>query len=499
MDPTTARNTPNNPLSPQRLDRVFASGIIWTSLSRFSTQFFSWAIFLIVARILSPADFGIVAAATAVVGIVSLVAEFGVGSAIVAAPSLSPVQIRQLFGVGLIFGALASALLAAVALPISTLLRLPQVAGILPVLGLSVGLATINAVPTSLLRRELQFKTLSGIEIGKSVIGSSAMLAIALLGGRYWSQVVSELLGTLAVTGLLVHRTGIRPARPRRQEIGPFVKLSRDVLVARLAWYSYSNADFAIVGRRLGEAVLGDYSMAWTLVTLPNEKISSLIFSVTPAIFSKVRHSPVEFRRYVLLLLEALSLILMPLSVGLAIVAPDLVLVALGPKWVGAVPLIQALSVFAAIRSVSPMSSQILISMGNAAAARRQSLIGFLILPGAFFVASRYGALAVALVWTTTYPIIVFMQLREAAREIELPWSQLFNSIFPSLIGTVFMALITGSVAHFLLPRTELPHLARLAITIVLGAASYSLYLIAAQRPRIRQTIDAVNRLRRGD
>ncbi len=480
---------------PRRLDRVFASGIIWTAASRFSTQFFTWAIFLAVARILSPADFGIVAAATAVVGVVSLIAEFGVGSAIVAAPSLTELQSRQLFGVGLLCGAAASVILAAIAIPAAALLHVPEVAKILPVLGLSVGLATVNAVPTSILRRELRFKGLSGMEIGKSVVASGCMLTIALLGGRYWSQVLSELIGTLVLTGLLLHHTGLRPAAPQREVVGPFVKMSRDVLVSRLAWYSYSNADFAVVGRKLGQAVLGDYSMAWTLVTLPNEKISSLIFSVTPAIFAKVRNDLSEFRRYVLLLLEALSLVLMPVSVGLAIIAPDLVRVVLGEKWVGAIPLIQALSVFAAIRSVSPMSSQILISMGNAAAARRQSLIGFFILPGAFYVAAHYSALAVALVWTSFYPIIVATQLREAAKEIELPWSQLFKALRPSLVATIIMAAVTTPTFYFL-ERAELPSVVRLVLTVAVGLATYAGYLLAAEGPRVRQTIEAVRRLR---
>ena len=491
------RRTPIERYSPNRLDRLFVSGIAWTAIARFSTQFFTWAVFLVVARILSPVDIGIIAAATAVVGIVSLVAEFGVGAAIVAAPSLSDTQIRQLFGIALLFGLVGSAVIAAIAIPVAALLKVSEVAGILPVIGISVGLATINAVPTSLMRRDLRFKTLSGFEIGKSVVASGTMLTIALLGGRYWSQVVSELLATMVMTGLLLYFTGIRPARPKRGEMAPFMKMSRDVLVSRLAWYSYTNADFAIVSRNLGQAALGDYSMAWTLVTLPNEKIASLIFSVTPAIFARVREDAVEFRRYVLILLEFLSLTLIPVSVGLAIVAPDLVPVLLGAKWSGAVPLIQALAVFAAIRSVSPISAQILVSMGNAAAARRQSLIGLAILPCAFYFASRYGAVAVALVWTTVHPLLVSLQLREAARAIDLPMSQLLRSIFPGFVATILMVAVTAP-SYSYLSRTDMLPIVRLLVTVVLGAASYALYLLVVERPRIRRTIDAVRQLRRG-
>src|SRR2546425_8629430 len=105
---------------------------------------------------------------------------------------------------------------------------------------------------------------------------------------------------------------------------------SRHIIVGRLAWYVYSNADFLVAGRILGKVALGLYEVGWNLANVPIEKITSLVGQVTPAVFSAVQRDHAALRRYLLRVTEGLALITFPASLGLALVAPDFVLLTLG-------------------------------------------------------------------------------------------------------------------------------------------------------------------------
>lgn len=467
------------------LDNQFVKGVAWTGTSRLASQIISWASFLAVARILSPGDFGIIAGATSVVGFVGLIAEFGLGTAIVAKAELAEDELRQLLGMAAIAAVGAWVTCAILGFPVASAMRIPELTKVLPLVGVTIALTTINAVPSAALRRHMVFRSLSQFEMAKAVLAALAMLAFAMIGFGFWAPLTADLLATIVMTVMLFRSTRLKIKMPRPGAIGEALRFSRDVLVSRAAWYAYSNADFFVVGRQLGKAVLGDYSMAWTLINLPSEKVATLIFSVTPSIFARVRENLPEFRRYVLLLFESLAMLLIPMSAGIGLVARDTVAVVLGEKWHNATPLIQALALFAVIKSVSPLSAQILISRGRTAAARSQSIWGIAILPASFLLASRYGPVAVALVWTTVYPILVAFQIRTAAREIDLPMRTIARRIAPVVLST---AVMTGAVlgAQHLLADSAIAPVARLAISVGVGAVVYTAGLVLLARERLR-------------
>ncbi len=477
----------------QSLDKQFARGLAWTGVSRLAAQIVSWSAFLIVVRTLSPGDFGIVAAATSVVGLVSLVAEFGLGTAIVARSELADDEVRQLVGVAALTGAFAWAVCAALGWPTAFALRVPELTKVLPVVGLSVALATLNAVPAAMLRRRMAFRSLSQFEMCRSVLGAIVVLSLALAGWGFWAPITGEVVAALAMTFLLFRATRLTAHQPNWASIADVLTLSREVLLSRAAWYAYSNADLAVVSRRLGKSELGDYYMAWTLINLPTEKVATLLFAVTPSVFAKVRDNLVEFRRYVLLLFESLALILMPMAAGIGVVASDAVPVLVGSKWQSSVPLVQALALYAVVKSVAPLSAQILIARGRAATARRQSFWGLATLPISFLIASRFGALAVALVWATVYPVLVYFQLRVAAREIELPMVELLRRLIPVVVSTGLMAGAVLLLRSAIILELMQPALL-LAVSVAAGGLVYSAMIMLLAGDRVRVAIAFVRR-----
>jgi O-antigen/teichoic acid export membrane protein len=190
----------------------------------------------------------------------------------------------------------------------------------------------------------------------------------------------------------------------------------------------------------------------------------------------------------VLLLMEALTMILFPACAGLAVVAPDMINVVLGAQWVNAVPIIQALAALAALRAISPLIGQILISRNKTGSAVKYSLIALVVLPVSFFLASSRGPVAVALVWVTIFPALLMQQFAAAAREIELPLWQGVRAILPSVIGTGLMCLAVVGVRMLVAPLNTGAVL-RLALCIGTGAVVYGVWLAVSSRDRVRTVI----------
>ena len=460
-------------------------GIAWTGTSRLASQLVSWGSFLVVARILSPGDIGVTAAAASVVGFVALLAEFGLGSAIVAKVELKPDELSQLAGIAVGTAAFAWLVIALMGWPAAQALRISELTRVLPLLGLTVALSTVLAIPSAVMRRNMAFRGLSKLEMGRSVIAAVTSLGLALAGFRFWAPLLADLLSNIFLTAALFRATGLKLRKPQWSGIADAIQFSREVLISRAAWYAYSNADFIVVSRQLGKAALGDYSMAWTMINLPSEKVATLLFAVTPSILARVRDDLIEFRRYVLLLFESLGMVLMPTAAGIGLVAADAVSVVLGQKWENSTRLIQALALFAVVKSLSPMTSQILISRGKADVARRQSLWGLAILPPAFIAASHWGALAVALVWSTVYPFLVLYQVHQAAQEIELSLSTILRRLSPVILSTLGMAGAVLSV-QTLLESGGVHAGLRLAVCAAVGGSVYLSLLWVLARDRLR-------------
>ena len=130
-------------------------------------------------------------------------------------------------------------------------------------------------------------------------------------------------------------------------------------MVSSMAWYAYSNADFLVAGRMLGQAPLGDYTVAWTISSAPIEKIGNLITTLTPAFFSAVQNDKAELRRYLLRLTEMLSYVMIPASVGITLTASYLVPVLLGEKWIGVIGPLRLLALLIRVRLVRTMHDRL--------------------------------------------------------------------------------------------------------------------------------------------
>jgi teichuronic acid exporter len=471
------------PVEARALDRSLMRGVAWTAAGKWSSQALSWASWLIVARLLTPEDYGLVGMAAIYLGLITLLSEFGLGTAVLAVRELSVWQINQLHGLAVLLGLvcwLASCLLA---LPLGHFFHAPQLPLVVVVMSTTFVITSFKTVPLALLQRDMRFKALALIDLAQALVLAIAMIGFAVAGLRYWTLVCGTVLGATFSTAAVLRLRHPRFAWPQPQALKPAITLSSNVLVSRLCWYSYSNADFLIAGRILGKSALGFYTVGWTLANVAVDKITALIGQVTPAFFSAVQTDAAAMRRYLLRVTEGIALVTFPVSVGVALVARDLVLVVLGPKWEGTIAPLQVLAAYAAVRSVTPLLPQVLHALRDTKFEMWNMVAAAVVMPATFYVAGqRWGTIGLAFAWVLVDPVFNLRLYRRVFSKIHLSAGAYVVALWPALSGVALMAAGVFAVKG-LGSATWSPGL-RLATEVGAGAISYGLACWGLHRGR---------------
>jgi O-antigen/teichoic acid export membrane protein len=469
-------------MSPS-LDRELIGGVAWTVGVKWSTQILSWATTILVAHILRPSDYGLVAMATIYVNFLTLFSEFGLGTAVVNL-NLSSEQISQLNSLSVFLG-LAGFLLCAAAAPLlGHFFHAPGLPSVILVLSMGFIASGFRVVPYALLEKDLRFRRLATIEGVQCATQAIVTLTLALLGLRFWALVFGILSFVITPTAVTLLTQRYSFSFPRLTSLSGVLSYSRDVLISRLFWALYNDADFVIAGRTLGPGPLGAYSLAWTFAHVPLDKLTTLVARVAPPIFSRVQADSEALCRYVKQISGVMALIIFPLTIGTALVAREFVPLVLGSKWTSAIVPLELLALYAAIRSSVQLLTPVLNVLGETRLLMWTSIVGALVLPTSFYLCSRWGAPGIAAVWIGIYPLIQIPTFLRIFRRIKLPATEYFGVIWPALSACGLMAV---AVLSFRFTVGEAPAVyMRLAAEIAIGAIVYTGSLLTFHKGYIR-------------
>lgn len=478
------------------LDRSALSGVAWSGAAKWTTQLFAWAGTILVARILIPADYGLLTMAGVFIAVVTMLSEFGIGTAVITLQELPERDLHQINAFSVMLGAGGTVLAVLMAYPLGLFFRTPELPPVLMVIGVTFLVTSFQVVPAALLRRDREFRTLAMVDVIRGLLMPVVTLAGALLGMRYWALVMGTLVGAVVTTLMTVRFRPVPFARPQARGMTHVLSFSRHVLIGRLAYVAYQDGDFAVAGRRLGTTAVGDYSLAWTLATSPIEKVTMVLSDVTPTLFSAVQDDKPALRRYFLNLSEILCLATFPAAIGLALVSHDLVAVVLGAKWSGAAGPLALLALYAGARSVTSLFGHVLNATRETRFAMWTSiwLAGMLLL--GFFIGSFWGTGGIAGAWLVVHPAFSVIVFRRIRRVLELTGREYLHALRLGLDGAVVMGGVLLAFQWLIAPGWS-PVL-RLVTSIGLGAAAYGAVTLLLHGARLRQILAWLWRVRQG-
>ena len=447
---------------------------------------------MIVARLLTPDDFGVFSLVMVYLGLAALLNEFGLGSAIIALREMSEHEVAQFNGFALVLGIVALIVTCLAAIPVSLYFGVPELRWVLVAMSVTLLLSGLRTVPASLLERHMQYKTLSLIEGAQSIAQTLLSVGFALAGKGYWALALGSIGGAVAGTGLLLVTHGHRFAWPRLGAIKPAVTMSWRLLVMRLTWYFSSSSDVLVAGKVLGQAAVGTYTMAWSIAIVPVEKVTGLVVRVAFPLFSSVQGNFAAIRRYVLALTEGIALITLPAACGLVMVAKEFVLLVLGPKWIDVVVPLQLLAVFTTVRSVTPLFALILNVTGGARFAMYNGIFAASLGIGSFYVGSFWGIEGIAMAWVILHPIAVLPNFLWIRKTIKLGFRAYLKSFYPALSSTLVMIAVLFGLDRVL--PAEWPLGTRVALQVFVGAVTYVASLVVLHRDRLAAFLKLLKR-----
>lgn len=430
-------------------DRIFVTSLAWIASARWLSQLLRWIATIAMAKLLLPADYGIVGMAMVVIGLVNQVAEFGLGAAVVQHRDLSRDTERRVAGVALLVALGLGAATAATGPALAAFYSQDALLLVLPVLSIRFLIDACATVPRAILARELRFKHLALIEAAESTVMAVAGLIVAYWTRSYWALIAANLASGLVFAVLANASVLIVPRWPGRfRDLRSLLTFGRDLVVSRMAWFTFSNADFVIVGRLLGAEALGAYTLAWSLASAPAEKFAGLVLSVAPAILSNAKGQAGEVRRLFLSMVQGVALVIFPLATGLALVAEPLVMLVLGPQWAAAIGPLRLLALAFILRSLATLEPVVLLARHETYIDRNMMIFLAVLTPIAFLIASQWGTTGIAATWLLVVPALSLpLQARYVWRRIEVTPGQWFRAVWPGASSAAFMAAVVVSVA----------------------------------------------------
>ena len=459
-------------------DRV-AKSVFWMAWSRGAVQLVSLVSTLAVARLLAPGDYGLFALAAIWINTISLVAELGMGAAIVQFPDLEPRELNTSFWLNLAVAVAGYAALFAVAPRIEAWFAAPRLATVIRVLALALPIVAMRVVPENLLRKDLRLDKISQAEIVASLSTLPVVLGLAASGFGVWALVASGLIPHVTqgfvCFRLVSWRPGIEVGSRRLREI---LHYSLATLGSRLLWSVLEQADSFVLGKVSGQAALGVYSMAKQLAILPVTKISVMASQLSSVVMARQQSDRQAMRGSFRRALRMVACLTIPVCLGIALLADDTVRVVLGPKWLEAAPLLRLMAIFAIVRSLDGLMPPVLMARYRTTALMAWTMVVLAVMPVAFWVGSReLGPRGVAFAWLLVYPGLVAWLVRAALRELDLSWAEAAAEIRLPVLAAIAMAIAIALVQLGISGFDTTERIARIVVSAAAGAALYGLVI----------------------
>jgi O-antigen/teichoic acid export membrane protein len=414
---------------------------------------------IVMARLVSPEDFGLFGIAFAVTGFLEFAKTGGIVVPVVQSETLTPEQLNTLFwfnaGLGLLITLVGFTAAPFVGYFFSDA-RLVPITCVLALVFLSGGLSTQHY---ALLRREMRFTALACCEVTAFGVAACVAIVAALYGAKYWALVYFHLAREVIQSALVIATTRWIPVWPSRwAAVGPLVRFGGLMMAFDLIGYLNFKLDNLIVGYFLGPAALGFYDRAYQFLLLPVSQINQPLSTVVQSTLSRLQRDTTRYRSHLtraLLLTTALG---MPLIAFLYANADVVIAQLLGAQWLPSAPIFRALAPAAFVMSITASIGWIFLPLGRARRQLPWSIFTTAITIAAFLVGVRWGVVGVALAFSMSRVALLIPTLQYTCADTGLEWTDILRTAArPAAASVVAVAFSASMSALFPMTTWTLP------------------------------------------
>ena len=452
------------------LRRSLIAGTAWMVAARWGIRLIGMISTVVLARLLSPADFGLVAMAMIVVGATEVLFAYGVDTALIQNPDAGNEHFDTAWTIGIIQSLLVSGLLLAVAPLAAAYFKEPRVVQVLRILCLAVLVRGLNNIGVVHFRKELRFaKEFQFMIVGK-LLAFTATVSLALWLRSFWALVIGQVIGSLlgCLQSYVMH-----PYRPSLglKVVRELWSFSQWMLVVNIATYLLGRADEIVVGGQGSGSNMGLYSVASEVAELPSTELAYPLARALLPGYAMLKNDAERLNRAFLNVLGFISAVTVPAALGMAMLARYIVPIVLGPKWVASIPLMQFLAVFATMRAVYGSAGNLLVVLGRTRLLAGLTVLQLVILSGAAVAGMSVGGVTGVAVAKLPAGLIFFLALFYALTRVStITAREIASRILRPALATIAMS---GILALYLSVAPANRYWA-LAIGVSIGIAVYA-------------------------
>lgn len=465
------------------LATAIARGVVWTALSRLTAQVLRLGRTVVLARLLTPSDFGLVGMVGFFTGLVGVVAELGLPTAVVREKELDREKLSSLFWLVLMLGVGASVLLGFGAPLVVWVYGETRLHTLVVVAALTLVATAGHLVPNSLLNKEMRFKTLFYPDFAYVSIMGVVAIVLAWYGYGPLSLVLGALVAAILRTALFWSLHTFRPMwHYRYADVRSLISFGWRLVVSAALNYTCLNLDFFFVGVFLGSKHLGLYTIAFNLVNYPQAHLAALINKVAFPAYARIQDEATELAKATRTIVSSIALATFPLLCGLACVADLFVPLVFGHRWQGSVLPVRILCLGGLAFAVAPALIQPVLARGRSDLAMKLSFFKFLFLAVVMPIAASRGSLeAVALTMSLYAWLVLSIHVLVARSVVGVGFLEIARGLLPALAlsGAMASGVLLGRAG---LGARMVP-LGELAASVTFGAILYIAGLAVFQRP----------------
>jgi len=448
----------------------------------------------ILARLLDPGDFGLVAMATVVTGIYGIFTSAGLSSATVRQATITHEQISTLFWINIGVGILLAAMCAASAPVLVAFYHEPRLFWVTVAIGAGFVLNAAGVQHSALLQRQLRYVTLTVVELLCQVGGIVGAICMALAGFGYWALVAATIISPAISTVCVWLATGWIPGAPRWGSATlPMLRFGGTITLNGLVVYIAYNLEKVLLGRFWGADALGIYGRAYQLVSIPTDNLNAAVGGVAFSALSRLQHDSVRLRNYFLKGYSLVVSLTIPTTIFCALFSQDIVLILLGPKWLEAAVIFRLLAPTILIFGMINPLAWLLLSVGLQGRSLAIALVIAPLVISAYFIGLPYGPEGVATAYSAAMTLWVIPHLAWCLHGTAISLSSLLLAVSRPLLSGIVAAVVAfvvqvkfeewGSpLVRLLLEGSVMLSTYCLMLLLVMGQRAFYLDLLGALR-----------------
>ena len=459
--------------TPVNFVRTTVTGTMWTYASYYGGKLLVFISTIILARLLTQEDFGIVGFALVVISFLDVLSDLGIGSALIYHRD-DPDAANTGFWLGLLTGVTLFGITWILAPVTGSFFQDQQAIPITRALGITFPIAALGNVHGSLLRKNLAFKRKFIPDIAKMGSKGIVSIVLALLDFGPWSLVGGQIAGAAV---LVIAYWLTIPWRPSFRFAGalvrPLLAYGAGIISLNTIAILLINADYLFIGRLMGAATLGVYTLAFRVPDILIIQFCTVVGRVLFPVYAKMRDDSYALRRAFLMTMRYVSMVTIPAGLGLALIAEPFILTFFTDKWIEAIPVTRAIAIYALFYSLAYNAGSVYKAQGRPLLLTKLSLVrAVLLLPALWWAATVPGTIA-AVGWT--HSVVAFfggtLNLIVAGRMIDTPFREIVTTLRSAIIAGVVMSLVVVSLLWLL---TDALPLVQLIVSVLVGGTTYS-------------------------